>query len=78
MSLIAQKINFNSADSDIRLETALRVYEIRCKIVHSKEEDESELILPFSAEIKNLKHDLELVEFLAKKAIIASARPLKI
>ena len=74
--LSKQKINFNSTDTDIRLETALRVYEIRCKIVHTKEEDDSELILPYSSEIKNLKHDLELVEFLAKQAIIAGARPL--
>lgn len=76
--LSKQKINFNSGDSDIRLETALRVYEIRCKIVHSKEEDDSELILPYSSEIKNLKHDLELVEYLAKQAIITGARPLTI
>lgn len=75
-SLSRYKINFSSPDNDIRVETALRIYEIRCKIVHSKEEDESELILPYSSEIKNLKKDLELVEFLARKAIIAGARPL--
>lgn len=71
-----QKINFSLGDNDIRLETALRIYEIRNRIVHSKEEDEVELILPYSSEIKNIKHDLELVEFLARKAIIAGARPL--
>jgi hypothetical protein len=37
-----QKISFASVDNDIRLETALRIYEIRCRIVHSKEEDEAE------------------------------------
>lgn len=73
-----QKINFTSVDNDIRIETALRIYEIRCRIVHSKEEDESELLLPYSSEIKKLKHDLELVEFLARQAIIAGARPLTI
>jgi hypothetical protein len=73
-----QKISFASVDNDIRLETALRIYEIRCRIVHSKEDDEVELVLPYSSEIKNLKHDLELVEFLARKAIIAGARPLAI
>ncbi|MBS1771719.1 MAG: hypothetical protein JST82_02575 [Bacteroidetes bacterium] len=75
-SISKQKMNFSSIDNDIRIETALRIYEIRCRIVHSKEEDESELILPYSTEIKNLKHDLELIEFLARKAIIAGARPL--
>ncbi len=75
-SISKQKINFSSGETDIRLETALRVYEIRNRIVHSKEEDELELILPYSSEIKTIKQDLELVEFLARKAIIAGARPL--
>lgn len=74
--LIRQKINFSSYENDVRVETALRVYEIRNRIVHSKEDDEVELILPYSTEIKNLKQDLELIEFLAKKAIIAGGRPL--
>ena len=77
-SVSKQKINFNSIDNDIRIETALRIYEIRCKIVHTKEEDEAELILPYSSDIKNLKNDIELIEFLARRAIIASARPLVI
>jgi hypothetical protein len=77
-SISKQKINFSATDNDVRLETALRIYEIRNRIVHSKEEDELELILPYSSEIKNLKQDLELIEFLARKAIIAGARPLTI
>lgn len=74
--LSKQKISFSSVDNDIRIDVALRIYEIRCRIVHSKDEDEAELVLPYSSEIKNLKYDLELVEFLARKAIIAGARPL--
>lgn len=73
-----QKINFSAVDNDVRVETAIRIYEIRNRIVHSKEGDEAELLLPYSSEIKNLKHDLELVEFLARRAIIAGARPLVI
>ena len=77
-SLAKHKISFTNSDHDIRTDVALRIYEIRCRIVHTKDEDELELLLPYSPEIRNLKHDLELVEFLARKVIIAGGRQIKL
>ena len=54
------------------------MYEIRCRIVHTKDEDELDLLLPFSPEIKKIKYDLELIEFLARQAIIAGGRQIMI
>jgi hypothetical protein len=73
--LAKQKISFSS-DNDIRIDVAQRIYEIRCRIVHTKDENELDLLLPFSLEIKNIKHDLELVEFLARQTIIAGGRQI--
>ncbi len=73
-----QKINFSAPDNDIRTETAQRIYEIRCKVVHAKDDESFESLLPTSPEVREIGHDLALVEFLARKAIIAASRPLSI
>ncbi len=77
-SLAKQKISFSNPDNDIRVEVANRIYEIRCRIVHTKDEDDMDLILPFSTDLIHLKHDIEHVEFIAKKVLIATSRPLTI
>jgi hypothetical protein len=77
-SLAKHKISFSNVDNDLRQDVASRIYEIRCRIVHTKDEDDSELILPFSTDLIHLKYDLELIEYLARKTIIATSRPLKI
>jgi len=77
-SLAKHKIAFSRPDSDLRAEVALRIYEIRCRIVHTKDEDDLELILPFSTDLVHMKHDLELIEFLATRAIIATSRPMNL
>jgi len=53
-----------------------RIYNIRCRIVHSKADHQLEMLLPFSEEANFLDHDIELVEFLARKALIAGSRSL--
>lgn len=53
-----------------------RVYAIRCRIVHGKEDgagDFSPPLLPFSDEETRLGHDIDLVRFLAEQVIIASS-----
>jgi hypothetical protein len=35
-------------------------------------------LLPMSPEVRNLKHDLELMEYTARKVLIAASRPLKL
>jgi hypothetical protein len=49
---------------------------MRCRIVHTKDEDELELILPTSPDISLIKGDLELIEFVARKVLIAGGRQL--
>ncbi|WP_440110653.1 hypothetical protein [Paenibacillus sp. QZ-Y1] len=56
-----------------------RIYDIRCKIVHTKsnETDQSnELILPFSKEADYLDFDIELIKLVAQQVIISSGSPL--
>jgi hypothetical protein len=58
-----------------------RVYEIRCKIVHTKTDARDatfELLLPFSAEAEQLSHDIELVQYLANRVLISSSTSLNI
>lgn len=60
-------------------QVAERVYGIRCRIVHSKDIDESRSdsarpLMPFSAEAERLRYDLALVQFLAQKVLIASGK----
>lgn len=75
-SLAKQKISFANHENDIRADVSNRIYEIRCRIVHTKDEDDMDLILPFSTDLVHLKYDIELIEFLAKKVLIATSRPL--
>lgn len=64
---------------NLRQEVADRMYEIRCRIVHTKgSEGEMELLLPFSTEAKRLGYDIELIEFIARKVIVAASRPLRL
>lgn len=77
-SLVKQKISFNRKDHDIRLDIANRVYELRCRIVHTKEESETEILLPFSPDLTLIKFDIDLVEFIARKVLIAGCKPLEL
>ncbi|NOJ83535.1 hypothetical protein HNV28_35390 [Myxococcus xanthus] len=62
--------------TDLLADVARRIYRIRCRIVHTKgEEQEVELLLPFSREAQSLTHDIALVEFVATKVLIASSSP---
>ncbi len=57
------KVPLGSPSVDLRNDVADRVYEIRCKIVHTKTDARDsafELLLPFSAEAEQLSHDIEL------------------
>jgi len=74
--LVKQKISFTNKETDVRIDTANRIYEMRCRIVHTKDEDELDLILPTSPELSLLKNDLELIEFVARKVLIAGGRQL--
>ncbi|WP_066380655.1 hypothetical protein [Anabaena sp. CA = ATCC 33047] len=72
---------------DIVNDTANRIYAIRCKIVHTKNTEsinsdstnnETKFILPFSEESQKLGYDIELVQFIARKVLIACSKHLYI
>ena len=77
--LSACKINVKGRDNDIVNEVCERIYDIRCRIVHKKANGyDGELILPYSSEIKYIKNDISLVEFVAQKVLIDNSRPLNL
>jgi hypothetical protein len=64
---------------DIRRSAAERIYDIRCRIVHAKAEFDNEgPILPTDPETQCLGPDIDLVRFLAGKALRKSRRTLRI
>jgi hypothetical protein len=72
-----QQIPLKNTSADLYQETAQRLYEIRCRIVHTKdsaEELETEPLLPFSREAEHLQFDIELMEFVAKKVLITASQ----
>jgi len=75
---LANKIVSITVGDKLIDDVAIRIYELRCKIVHTKNVSDSgsEKILPFSSDIKKLRYDLELLEFIARKIIIAQSSPL--
>ncbi|MFJ6388918.1 hypothetical protein ACIQJT_15060 [Streptomyces sp. NPDC091972] len=72
-------LNLADAKSDLLTAVANRVYDIRCRIVHAKEDGGSsavDLLLPFSTEADSLGPDIALARFLAQKVLIAGASRL--
>jgi hypothetical protein len=73
------RIDLKDRRNDLLGQVANRVYDIRCRIVHTKEdggESAAEILLPFSMEAESLGPDIELVKFLAQKCLIAGASRL--
>lgn len=66
-----------SGDVDLRHQVADRIYDIRCRIVHAKQdggEPGVELLLPTSDEAAALGPDIDLVRAMAQRAIVSRAR----
>lgn len=77
--ITSKTINFQNRGIDLSVQVAERIYDIRCKIVHTKGDDsdgEIELLLPFSKEAEKLDQDIELVRFVAQKIIIQTSSTL--
>ncbi|MFE0435222.1 hypothetical protein ACFW2K_09700 [Streptomyces nigra] len=72
-------VNLEDTKNDLLTAVANRVYDIRCRIVHAKEDggkSSVDLLLPFSKEAEALGPDIELIKFLAQKVLIAGATRL--
>lgn len=73
------KIPLANKTADLRNDVADRIYSIRCKIVHTKNdgsEDDISMILPFSDDADYLMPDIDLVQFMANCVLIASSGEL--
>lgn len=60
--------------NELTHQVADRLYDLRCRVVHSKEDGGSsqiDVLLPFGREADRLSADIALARFLAQKAIIA-------
>jgi hypothetical protein len=74
-SVAPQKIPLGNETSDLLTETAQRLYEIRCRIVHTKDHADRDLqpLLPYSKEAGDLYEDIALSEFIATSVLVASS-----
>ncbi|SFU67547.1 hypothetical protein [Pseudoduganella namucuonensis] len=73
-------VNPENRQADLVYQTAERIYDIRCKIVHTKgdsEDGEVELLLPYSAEAERMHFDIDLARFVARQILITSSRRLE-
>jgi hypothetical protein len=75
-----KSVNLDNPTADIRSDVAERIYEIRCRIVHTKSssDDDPPLLLPFSKEARSMHYDLELIEYIVREVLIAASRPLRL
>lgn len=72
-------IPLNDKKANLIKSVASRVYDIRCRIVHTKDiSGVTKPLLPNSEGAENLNKDISLIEFLAKKVIISASYPLDI
>lgn len=70
-------INPQNKQTELYIQVSDRVYEVRCKIVHTKGDEhdgELELLLPYSKEAEKLGYDIELIRFVAQSVLICSAK----
>lgn len=78
--LKAHTIPINDPQADLRNAVADRIYQIRCRIVHTKGDSgdvENEPILPFSTEAALLDHDIALIQYVARQVLISASRALQ-
>ncbi|MCK5606176.1 hypothetical protein KAR91_30030 [Candidatus Pacearchaeota archaeon] len=75
-----QKVPLKNEASDLLSETAHRLYEIRCRIVHTKDHGDRDLapLLPYSKEAMELYFDIALIEFIATAVLVASSTAIKV
>lgn len=74
------KIPVANRELDLRMDVASRLYDIRCKIVHTKDEQSPHgrgMILPFTDEANSVEYDNVLVEFIAQRVLISSSVPIR-
>jgi len=79
LKLSGKTIQVAVSDNELLQQVADRVYDLRCKIVHTKEggsREGVELLLPHSPEAGRLHRDIDLLRLIARQALIATSRPM--
>lgn len=74
--LTETKLPLANPSADLRNDVAERLYDIRCKIVHTKTDARTgdlELLLPFSKEAEQLGFDIELAQYVAQQVLVAAS-----
>lgn len=69
-------IQLNGNHVDLRDQVADRIYAIRCRIVHAKQDgggSSGEVLLPSSGETGSLQADIELLRLVSQQALVARA-----
>jgi hypothetical protein len=75
------RIPIANPTTDLTDDVTSRIYDIRCRIVHTKNDTrdgELELLLPFTKEAEQLSFDIELVQYLAQQVLIAAGTPFRL
>jgi hypothetical protein len=73
------KVPLENKVADLRNDVADRIYDIRCKIVHTKsgvDGDGLPMLVPFSEEADYLSYDIDLMEFVSKAVLVSSSGDL--
>ena len=71
------KVPLANESLDLRGDIAERIYDIRCRIVHTKSDGRDvggELLLPFSKEAELLSSDIKLMQYVARQVLISGSR----
>ncbi|QAY73073.1 hypothetical protein ET445_06630 [Agromyces protaetiae] len=70
-----KSVRFENGADDIRDQLADRIYAIRCRIVHSKQDGGGydEVLLPGTREADALSADINVLQFVAQRVLIARA-----
>lgn len=76
MPVVSERISLENPRADIYKQSAYRLYQIRCRIVHTKEDRRKEAFVPFSAEAAELAADVRLISYLAQKVLLANTKVL--
>lgn len=74
------RLNLDGVD-DVRQQVAERIYDIRCRIVHTKanaSDQDGKLLLPFSREAESMGHDIEVIAYVAQQVLVAGSSSLTI
>lgn len=77
--LTQKTLNVAVTDTELLQQLADRIYDLRCKIVHTKEggnPEGVELLLPHSPEADRLDQDIALLRLIARQALSAASHPL--